>query len=179
MLNKIIQYSFVVLLALILVIVQFSLISAFNHPFNSINILVVMLVLSFLIVSKEKVYLLALSAGWFMDIFSFHPFGSTTLSLLLSALLTYFVLENFLTNRSLYSFLFLAIVAIIADSILRYTLIIVFSWPSQQLSLFFLENSFWSSLLWSLIFALLFIVFSFHFLIVLNKKLKPFFLNKL
>jgi cell shape-determining protein MreD len=178
MLKKIFQYLFLAILGLVLVILQFSFISALPNPFFSINLLASAVILVFLISSKEKAWFLALVMGLFLDMFSFQVFGSSTLSLFLSAVLVYVVLENFLTNRSLYSFLFLTIIGILSETILYHLFLSIFDLSSQSSELFFLKASFWSSLVWSLLTGLAIVLISFHFLVALNRRLKPFFLNK-
>jgi hypothetical protein len=178
MTKTIFQYLFLTILALVLVILQFSFISALPNPFFSINLLASAVILAFLISSKEKAWFLALVMGLFLDIFSFQVFGSSTLSLFLSAVLVYVVLENFLTNRSLYSFLFLAVIGILSEIILYHLFLFIFDLSGQNSGLFFLKTSFWSSLAWSLLVGLVIVLVFFHFLVALNRRLKPFFLNK-
>jgi len=178
MTKNILQYLFLTVLALGLVILQFSFISALPHPFFSINLLASALILAFLITSKEKAWFLALLMGLFLDIFSFHVFGSSTLSLFFSAVLVYLVLENVLTNRSLYSFMFLAIIGILSETVLYHLFLFIFDLSGQRSGLFFIKISFWSSLAWSLLAGLIIVLVSFHFLVALNRRLKPFFLNK-
>lgn len=178
MTKAILQYLFLTILALVLVILQFSLISALPYPFYNINLLASSLILAFLITSKEKTWFLSLVMGFLLDIFSFHVFGSSVFSLFLSAVIIYFILENILTNRSLYSFLLLVLIGIIMETILYQLFLFLFDLSSQGLKIFFLKIAFWESLAWSVFAGLITVLISFHFLVALNRKLKPFFLNK-
>lgn len=176
---KIVTHSvFLFFLALLLVILQFSFISSTPYPWYNFNLLLLVLILAFLVSSKEKVFFLALAMGYLVDIFSFQAFGAATLSMFLSALIIYLVLENILTNRSLYSFIILAMLGILTDRFFYHLFVFIFDWSGNNSAFFMWQGFFWESLAWSLFFGLILLILSFHLIVILNKKLKPFFLSK-
>ncbi len=176
--KKILSVVVIILLAIILVVLQFSLISALPYPWYNINLLIVSLILVFLISSKEQAWLLALSLGYFSDLLSFQPYGAAIISLFFSAVIVYLILENWLTNRSLYSFLLLAVIGIVSERFIYYLFVFIFDWSGRVNGFFLFKAVFWESLAWSILAGLLIVIFSFHFLVLLSRKLQPFFLSK-
>ena len=176
--KKIISFIVIIFVAVILSVLQFSLISALPYPWYNINLLIVSLILVFLISSKEQAWTLALFMGYFSDLLSFQPYGSAIVSLFVSAVIIYLILENWLTNRSLYSFLLLTVIGIISEHFIYYLFVFIFDWSGQTNGFFLFKAVFWESLAWSILSGLLIVIFSFHFLVLLSRKLQPFFLSK-
>lgn len=95
------------LLLIGLVIIQISFINGLPTVFKNINLIIIVLVFILGLVGFNSAFWWAVGAGLFLDIFSFLPFGINLLCLLATLLLINFLLTNFFTNRSLYSFLVL------------------------------------------------------------------------
>ncbi|NCB20766.1 MAG: hypothetical protein EOM88_02490 [Clostridia bacterium] len=178
MLKRIVTILLFIFFAIFLVVVQFSLLNSLTYPWLSINLLVIALVLVFLISNKEQAWFLAIALGYFNDLLSFQAFGATIVSLFLTAIIIYLILENWLTNRSLYSFMLITVIAIFVESLIYNLFIYIFDWSGQINSFFLFSSSFWTSLAWNILTALIIVTLSFHFLVILSRKLQPFFLSK-
>lgn len=176
--KKILLFFILLLLAITLVVLQFSFISALSYPWYNINLLSLVIVLAFLTAKKEEAWFLAISLGYFTDLLNFQPFGSTISSLFISAIIIYLALKNWLTNRSLYSFLLLTIIGVVSERFIYYIFIFIFDWSGQVTRIFLFRGVFWESLAWNIITSLLIVMLVFHFLVILSRKLKPFFLSR-
>jgi len=176
--KRIIQYLILLFVASLLALLQFSLVSALPWPWNNFNLLVVAFIFAFLTVGRDKAWLLAAAAGCFLDIWSFHPFGLSLLSLLFSAVIVYIILENVLTNRSMYSFLLLTAIAIISETFLYNIFLIILDWSGSASKFFLFSVSFWEALAWSLLLGLLVVGLFFNLLAMASRKLHPFFLKR-
>lgn len=159
-------------------IFQFSFISGLPAGLSNFNLILVVLIFILSLSGIEPVLWRALGAGLVLDIFSFLPFGVFLFSLSLSFLAANFLLINFFTNRSLYSFLALtAITSIFFDFI--FNLINYFFQYIYTDKIFFLFNlGFWKSLAYTEVFNLIAVIIIFYAINFLNKKLKPVFLFK-
>jgi hypothetical protein len=108
--------------------VQLSLLPNF-HYLSFLNLpLVVLLLISF-ISNKKTVALWFISMAFVMDIWSFEWFGANILIYTIVLIITFLALNNFLTNKSLYSYLFLLI---LASLIFDFYWTVVFIWPSPM-----------------------------------------------
>jgi len=91
-----------------------------------LNLTLVILIFILVLFGLERALPWWLAAGFLNDLFSFHYFGFYTLLFLVIALSTYFLLNNVLTNRSLYVFLFLTAAASLIFDLANY---LVFALP--------------------------------------------------
>ena len=178
MYKRIIQYLFLFLGAGALALAQFSLVSALPWPVNNFDLPVVAIIFAFLLVNRDRAWFLAAAMGWFLDILAFHPFGISIMALVLSAVIVYLILENFLTNRSLYSFLLLTVIGILSEAFLSNILLSIFDLSESTSRFFLVRGSFWESLGWSLLLGLVAVGLFFNLLAVVSRRFQPFFLKK-
>lgn len=176
--KRIIKYTLLLTGIFLLVLLQISFVSALSWPFNNFNLSLVVIILSFLFLDKQDLWIIALSLGFFTDVYLFHPYGTAILSLFSTAVILYLILENLLTNRSLYSFLLLTIIAVLANTIFTRIFLIVLDWSGTNITYFFVSSLFWKSLMWNLILSLFVVGFIFSFSAILSRRLKPFFLKR-
>lgn len=176
--KRIVAIFFLIIFAISLVLWQFSFISSLPYPWYNINLLSVALVLIFLISTKEQAWFMAIFLGYFSDLLSFQVFGAVMVSLFITAVIVYLILENWLTNRSLYSFWLITIIAIFSQTLIYSTFIYVFDWSGQINSFFLFKALFWESLFVSMMAGLFIVTLFFHFLVIISRKLQPFFLSK-
>ncbi|MDD2680667.1 MAG: hypothetical protein PHE20_01025 [Patescibacteria group bacterium] len=176
--KQIIKYVLLLTGVAILALLQFSFISALPWPINNFNLSLVAIIFSLLFLDKKDSWVIAISLGFFTDAWLFHPYGTAILSFFLTAVALYLILENLLTNRSLYSFLLLTIIAVLIDTIFTRVFLIIFDWSGAGASHFLVSNLFWGSLMWNLILSLLVVGFIFSVLAILSRRLKPFFLKR-
>ena len=176
MLKKIGQAAFFFLLASAVAIFQ----SAFIFPLPSwgaqFNLVLVIMIFSLFFFGFTWTLVFALSAGFWFDLIGFNFFGLHILVLFLTLVFADRLLAAWLTNRSLYSFILLILLATGVYNLL----FIALSYP---LAVFFEERfytmaSFWSGLAyqsaWSLVVALLL----FNLVGLVTRRLQPFFLEK-
>lgn len=176
--KKIVNIVFLLIAAGFLALIQFSLISALPWPWSNFNLAVIFYIFAFLALGRDQAWLLAAASGWFLDVWRFQPFGVSLLSLTLSALVVYLVLENVLTNRSLYSFLLLTAIGLFAETIFYNILLTIFDWSGAAGNFFLFNSAFWESLAWSLLLGLLVVGLFFNLLASASNRLKPFFLKR-
>ncbi|MFA5023556.1 MAG: hypothetical protein WC523_01175 [Patescibacteria group bacterium] len=165
-----------VLLASALALVQFSLISAWPGIFSQLNLILILLIFTLFFFGFEPALFLALLFGFWLDIFSFEFFGRQLITLVLVVLGTQWILKSWLTNRSLYSFLLLILIATIGYNFLTSGLL--FLTLADRGFLFLSQKFFWLALVeqsaWSLLAALLL----FNLVASMTRKLQPVFLEK-
>jgi cell shape-determining protein MreD len=163
------------LLILFLFIFQVSFISALPGYFSNINILLIFLVYLLMISNLTIALAYAIVLGALMDIFSFYFFGSYLSGFIFSIIIVNFLLINFFTNRSLYTFLAL----IISASILSFFFVAVvnniFSVFSGDFLILF-NKEFFISAMKQLILNSIFMILIFYLTNFLNNSFKPVFL---
>jgi hypothetical protein len=107
------------LLILAVSVVQLSLFSVLPRPFDSISIVVIALVFILIMGEIELALWWALGMGTMLDFYSALPFGTNIIALSATAFLLNFLLTYYLTNRSLYSFITMTALAVIANGIFK------------------------------------------------------------
>jgi rod shape-determining protein MreD len=174
MATKIIINSFLIIA---LAVTQFSFISGLPHGFNNLNLILVILVY---ILSRfggiDFAIWWAIGLGFLLDILSFSYFGTYLVSLSLTIVIADFLLKNFFTNRSLYSFLALTgLTTIIYEFFLNgiYHVISLIDNKSAIIS-----SNFWSAKLVELGLNLVATLILFYLVHSISKRLKPVFLIK-
>lgn len=111
-----------IFLVFLLAIFQVSFISALPAWFSNINLIIILLVFVLSIKGFSHAFWWLIGAGMILEIYSFLPFGVFLFSLMFTVLLVNFLLVNFFTNRSLYSYLALSISAIFVYEFILYLL---------------------------------------------------------
>lgn len=101
MYKKILFNSFLVLL---LSAIQMSFVSGLPSYAGSLNLVLVALVFILAMLGFNVALWWGLGAGLVMDIISFSPFGIHMIGFIAMLVIVNFLLINFFTNRSLYSF---------------------------------------------------------------------------
>ena len=176
MFKKIGQIILFFILSSAMAIVQFSFINVLPGIWGQINLVLVFAIFTLFFFDWQSALLYVAISGFWLDLMSFEFFGLYQGALLLTILLAYLILKNFLTNRSFYSFFSLITLATVIYNILIATLF-YFSFSKYGLSLFavglFYRSSFYQ-IVWSLFLALAL----FNVATVLTKSFKPFFLVK-
>ncbi len=165
-----------VLLIIGLVAIQQSFINNLSAWFNNLNLVLVILVFILGLSNFKLALCWAIGLGFMLDIFSFLPFGIYLTCLSLTIILTHLLLTNFFTNRSLYSFLALTILATVYYNLFFYSIIYIDRQISGPETVFGLGVNFWQAKLVELglnMFAALIIFYLVNFI---SNKLKPVFL---
>ena len=111
-----------IFLVFLLATLQVSFVSALPAWFSNINLIIILLVFILSIKGFSYAFWWLIGAGVILEIYSFLPFGVYLFSLMFTVLLVNFLLVNFFTNRSLYSYLALSISAIFVYEFILYLL---------------------------------------------------------
>jgi cell shape-determining protein MreD len=161
---------------LLLFILQFSFISTFVWYFSGLNILLVSILFILVLYGSKKAFFWSLGFGFFSDVFSFDFFGLYILSFLFSFLVIYFLQNNFLTNRSLKSFIVLITFSLFVFKIVLYSLsFLAFFWAGEE-SIIFWNQAFLKSEIYSFLVNGILVIMVFYIVNFLSKRLKPSFL---
>jgi len=164
-------------LLFLVVFLQLSLINSWPYAFSRINIILLALILFLFFLDFKTVILLALGLGLLTDIFSWQLFGFYTLTLFLVVFLADFLLANWFTNRSTYSFLALTFFATLSYNFILYVLFYLSNFLSDR-GFFLWQANFWAGLGWELVWNLGIIFLFFWVMNLTTTRLKPVFLDK-
>ena len=140
----------------------------------------VLLILVFLLgFNKIKTVLFGgVGMGIIYDLYAFAPFGAYIISLTITIFLAYFLLENFLTNRSLYSFLVLTSFTVICFEIFSFIIINISSLIFNQEFLFVFSKTFFLYKIYGLFLNLFLMAIFLYLFNFFSPKFKPVFLKK-
>jgi len=159
-------------------IVQATFISALPAAYFAINLPLTVLLFCLLFFNRNTTLVVAMFMGFWLDIFSFSFFGLHILVFLAIVFIIDFALNEWLTNRSLYSFLVLSVLSVIVYNILLYSVIAIWQSGQNDFSFFLLQSYFWKQLFWQMLWTTVFMLLFFNLANSLSKHLKPFFLEK-
>lgn len=176
--SRIFKIVLILLIALLAVFLQFSFISTLPSFFRAINLPLAMLLILLIFFGSYEALISAFFFGLVLDSWHFSPFGTYLLSFLAIILLAQIILNNWLTNRSLYSFLVLTILTSFAYNIIWSSFNFILSLGGDEEGFFlfswdFIKNSAFSAVWLVLICGITFIVLS-----QVSHRLKPVFLKK-
>lgn len=167
-----------IILVLLVSIIQLAFFSSLPSYLSAFNSVLIILIFILVLTGPDKALIWAVGSGLVLDIFSFLPFGIYMISFFLTIISINFLLVNFLTNRSLYSFLVLSIFGTIVYEMVLYTLsyfIIKASGNEFPVTFNFI---FWKGELNQVILNLSGMGLFFYLFGFLSKKMKPVFLLK-
>jgi len=166
------------LILILLVIAQVSFIPALPFPFFNINIIIIGLTIFLILNNLENSLVLGVLVGVFLDLHSFHFFGLNILSIATALILTYLFSAKFFTNRSVYSFVFLANITLFIFEFTRFLLIFLFIFFTQ--GTFYQEiiyTNYFTSLIYKFLFSIIITFISFYSINYYSKKMKSFFIS--
>ncbi len=165
------------LLIFLLFAVQVAFIPILPGWLSNLNLALVVLV--YLLVSGKFVLTMswAIALGFLFDTLSFVFFGLHLLSIILAVLATNFLLKNFFTNRSLYSFAVLTTFMTLAYNALLLFGGFINGLLKQQGSIE-LTKYYWAGITEQLFLNLIITVILFYFLNYLSGRFKPVFLPR-
>ncbi|QQG52657.1 MAG: hypothetical protein HY931_00270 [Candidatus Falkowbacteria bacterium] len=176
MLKKVGQILIFAAVCLVAATWQFAFISSLPGVFNQINLGLMLLIFILFFFGARAALFFIFSFGFLMDTFSFQFFSFYFICLAVAAVASYLILENWLTNKSLYSFWVLFLVATLVYNLAAG--ILTFLAANFQGLPGFLTFSFWRNVFyqsaWNILAAALF----FNISVVLAKRFQPFFLEK-
>lgn len=170
------QIIFFIFLTSLAAIIQIALIYAWPDFFNQLNLVLITLVFALFFYGLRSSLLVAVVAGFWLDLLSFDFFGFNLIVLGLTAFLVHLILNSWLTNRSLYSFGLLILTATVIYNLTVGSLAYFFA--ADQVSFFLWRSLFWRQLLYQSIWSSLAAILMFSLVAAATRRLKPFFLEK-
>lgn len=176
MFKKIWQLVFFVLSLSFIAIIQLTLINTWPSFFGQINLVLIVLIFTLFFFDFRAAVWAAIISGFWLDLFSFNFFGLYLIALFLIVALTKRILFSWLTNRSLYSFLLLILIATVGYNIITGVLL-YFSAYEHNL-LFLVQGDFWLALAYQSAWSLMAALLMFNLAGTVTRQLKPFFLEK-
>jgi hypothetical protein len=175
MLKRIEKILFLIVLCLFLSILQFSLPNTLAGAGKYINPGLITLIFIIFFFGLKSAFYFIFIFGVSLDLLSFQFFGFYTISLVAATLAATFVLHNWLTNKSLYSFWALILISVVVYNFFLAGLDFVASGLSGGLALG--RTVFWQTIIFESGWALLAASLLFNLFIFWLKKFKPFFLE--
>ncbi len=174
MLKRILQFSFFILSAILAATWQWSFIYSLPPLASQFNLILIAAIFALFFFDFRWAILFAVSGGLWLDLVSFNFFGLYTISLVITVFLAERLLSGWLTNRSLYSFSLLILVASVFYSLLSGGASYFFA--SEPGIFFFGRSSFWWSLIYQAAWSVAAALVMFNFAGAATSRLKPFFL---
>ena len=166
------------ILILFLVIIQLSFISGLPAGLNNLNLILVILIFILALINLNLAVWWAIGIGILLDMFSFAPFGLYLVCLSLTIIIANFLLINFFTDRSLYSFFALAGLATVVYGILLAVIVYLLQFIGGGEVSLILNKNFWLDQLRQLGLNLIATLVIFYFVSFIGKRLKPVFLAR-
>jgi cell shape-determining protein MreD len=173
-----IKIIFNLILIIVLSVIQISFISALPFGLSNFNLALVSLAIILMISNFNISLWWAVGMGFLFDIYSFLPFGTYLVCFFLTVLVANFLLSNFFTNRSLYSFIALIFLSSLCFNFIFY--ISVYLWGAfggVSIAVSF-GRIFWENLVWQIFLNIIAVFFLFHITNFVSKRLKPVFLER-
>jgi len=139
---------------IVLAILQTSFLNLFDSSIAYLNLIVLFLV--FLVFSLDLIPLLwwSLATGIVLELFSIFPYGLTATIVLLTAVGLQFLFKNFLTNRSIYTFVLLVVAGTAIYNLLLFlSSFLLFSLNVTDFN-FLSGQLFWTGLIYQTLFNL-------------------------
>ena len=115
-----------IILASVLFVIQLAFISGLPGWFGNLNLILVVLIYILGLSSFQAAWWWSIGLGILLDVYYFLGFGIYLLSLSSAIFLTYLLLNNFFTNRSLYSFLALTFFGSVSYKVVLYFLSFIY-----------------------------------------------------
>lgn len=175
MFKKIEQIFFFILLLSGVAIIQFSFIFSLPSVFSQINLAAIALIFTLFFFGFRAALYAALVVGFWLDLYSFVFFGFYLLLFFLTAWLSDRILKAWVTNRSLYSFLLLIVIATISYNFMH--AILSYLAGTSAGTFFLWRAAFWSDLFYQAAWSAVAGILMFSLAGALTRRFKPFFLE--
>lgn len=166
------------ILIAVLALFQFSFISALPFGLSNFNFVLVMLIIVLMVSSFKTSLWWAIGLGFLLDTYSFLPFGVYLVCFFLTVLVMNFLLTNFFTDRSLYSFVALTCLSSICFNLFFY--IFIYFWGvfgGEAIAIVF-GKEFLINFVWQIFLNVLAVFFLFYITNFVSKRLRPVFLER-
>ena len=162
--------------SIVIFIFQLSFLNSLPLYFHYISAVLITIVFVLSIGGIRDAFWWVIFFGVLADLYSFSVFGVYIISYLTVLFVLNLLLNNFFTNRSLYSFFILTIIAILIFEILSYLLIYLFSFIFNSEFLFDINLYLFIQIIIKIFVNLVAVMLIYYILNFISKKLKPVFL---
>ena len=175
---KYLNILFSALAIIIIIIAQLAFINGLPLYLSNLNIVLIIIVLFISLGSLEKTLWWAIGLGFLLDFLSFEPFGLYLSSLFLTVLFMRLLLNNFITNRSLYSILTLTFFGTLFFEFCVYAISFSARFFSRQDFILEFTVGFWQQEAANIFVNLAAMVIIFYLVNFLSRSFRPVFLIK-
>jgi rod shape-determining protein MreD len=162
----------------ILLSVQIAFINNLPTYFNTLNLILIILIYILALSEFKNALWWAIGIGLGLDIISFLPFGIYILSLVLTTIICYLLLYNFFTNRTLYIFLAFTVFFTATFKLIFFSINYLIKIFNIDTINFYFDLAFWQQQLYGILINMLAVLVVFYALNFASNKLKPVFLRK-
>jgi rod shape-determining protein MreD len=162
----------------ILVLVQFSFISALPFGLGNFNLALVALIIILMVSGFNISLWWAIGLGFLLDVYSFLPFGVYLTCFFLTILAANFLLSNFFTDRSLYSFMALIFLSSVCFNFLFYSFSYFWGTFGAEPAVVIFGKEFLINLVWQIFLNILAVFLLFYITNFVSKRLRPVFLGR-
>jgi rod shape-determining protein MreD len=169
---------FNIILIIFLTALQLAFINNLPGALSGLNLILIFLLFILILGNLEIALWWAVGAGIILDIFSFSIFGFFLITFCLMIFAANFLLVNFFTNRSLYSFCILATIVIFFYEFILNFIRYLTSFLGGSSFALILNFAFWKTKASELILNLLLVFILFYLVNFITNSLKPVFLIK-
>ena len=157
---------------------QVGFIDSLPGAMSNFDLVILFLLVLLMIYDVSLAFYFGLLIGYLLDISSFSGFGLHMFSLQLVLAVSFLLLSRVLTNRSLYSFLMLVLIASIVNWLsLRLGDLFLFGMLGFERNYFF-NSAAWKNFAWKIGLNMVFGTIAFQSAMFVSKKLRPVFLDK-
>lgn len=167
-----------IILALVLSLIQITFVRTLFEQVGYFNLVLLAMVFVLVLSGFEKTLIWAVTAGFIHDIYSFLPFGFFMACFLLTVLGAEFLLKNFFTDKSLYSFLALGVSTLLLFEVLFYSGVYLWYWHIGGVPIFLATREFWTHLLRGIILNSAAVFLCFYFFNFVSDRLNAVFLKR-
>ena len=169
---------FNVIAAALLFVIQVAFINALPMRLDGLNLAIVVIIFILVLYGYRLAFWWSFGLGIAIGLFSFLPFGIELAGLLAAVSAASFLLNNFLTNRSLYTFLFLNFIALFVFQAVVYSILFILRAATERPLYFTASQVFWVDQLYALGYNMLATIVGFYLVNYLSVRLKPMFIIK-
>ncbi len=169
---------FNILFLFLAVLFQIFFVNNLPYGLSKLNLILIILIFILSLANFEYAFWWALGVGFLLDVYSFHLFGTYLLAIIFSIIVANFLLINFFTNRSLYSFLMLSFLFLLIYELSLQFIFYFINIFSHQYIFRILKADFWLNLFQAEVYNLFLVIIVFYAINFITQKLKPVFLVK-
>lgn len=164
------------ILIMSLVMLQLAFVGELPGMLSDLNLVIVTLLFVLVLSGLRHSIVWAITAGYLLDVLTFQSFGLYLVTLTLTILVAYFLLNSFFTDRSMYSLIVLTFLTTLINEIFWLLIVNLLKLIGLESSISFFNLDFLSNLIAQLVLNVIACVLIFQTVNFISHKLKPVFL---